>query len=546
MIHLVAFTCLFASTGALVPAPGLRVNKAICVPKNLNAGTHFDRRYDYLAVQGKVWHASRATMPLLKAQSLAGDVVGEIASDDDRVRKVCVALLGQVSTVEKGKRDDDINFDGFSDLVDTLRGIECTMQDKNTIFAMIDENRDGKISATEINNAVRASGLLDSDIVRTVCIALLGQVAKLEEVVEEGDVDSELDFDGFSGLVDQLGIACTEQDKKIIFAMCDEDCGGTVSASEIKSAVRSSGAITKMYDDSLKTFGLLVAGTLVFDGGILLTKGATDAFDFLTAYAVEDSLSVDNLFVFLLLFRYFKVPPQLVDICLNYGITGSILLRGVFIYAGLAAANAFAPLNLFFSGFLIVSSYQLLLGEGDDDEDDEPPEIILNLLDKLPLTGTFNGENFFATGKDGNLQATQLTATFLALALSDVLFAVDSIPAVLAINTDPFIVYTSNIAAVIGLRSLYQLLSVAVADLVYLEKAVAVVLGFVGLKLALSVAGVEVSSAFSLGVILVSLTSGVVLSNLVDDDMKEAYSPTPQSGLLSLIKRVTGVEGTDE
>lgn len=538
MIRLVAFTCLFASTGALVPAPGLRVNKAICVPKNLNTGTHFE---------GRVWHASRATMPLLKAQSLAdGDVVGEIASDNDRVRQVCVALLGRVSTIEEGKRDDDIKFDEFSDLVDTLVGIECTMQDTKTIFAMIDENRDGTISATEIMNAVRASGLLDSDIVRTVCIALLGQVAKLEEVVEEGDVDSELDFDGFSGLVDQLEIACTDQDKRIIFAMCDEDCGGTVSASEIKSAVRSSGAITKMYDDSLKTFGLLVAGTLVFDGGILLTRGATDAFDFLTAYAVEDSLSVDNLFVFLLLFRYFKVPPQLVDICLNYGITGSILLRGVFIYAGLAAANAFAPLNLFFSGFLIFSSYQLLFGEGDDDEDDEPPEIILNLLDKLPLTGTFNGKNFFATGKDGGLQATQLTATLLTLALSDVLFAVDSIPAVLAINTDPFIVYTSNIAAVIGLRSLYQLLSVAVADLVYLEKAVAVVLGFVGLKLALSVAGVEVSSAFSLGVILVSLTSGVVLSNLVDDDMKEAYSPTPQSGLLRFIKGLTGVERTDE
>lgn len=103
---------------------------------------------------------------------------------------------------------------------------------------------------------------------------------------------------------------------------------------ELKSAIRNSGAIAGMYQESLTTFGYLVAATLAFDLGVFAFKGPEAAFDFLTAYFVEDSLSVDNLFVFLLLFRYFRVPPQLVDICLNYGITGSILLRGVFIFAG--------------------------------------------------------------------------------------------------------------------------------------------------------------------------------------------------------------------
>ena len=107
-----------------------------------------------------------------------------------------------------------------------------------------------------------------------------------------------------------------------------------IDGNELKSAIRNSGAISSMYQESLTTFGYLVAATVAFDLGVFAFKGPEAAFDFLTAYFVEDSLSVDNLFVFLLLFRYFRVPPQLVDICLDYGITGSIILRGVFIFAG--------------------------------------------------------------------------------------------------------------------------------------------------------------------------------------------------------------------
>jgi len=311
---------------------------------------------------------------------------------------------------------------------------------------------------------------LDSDRVCTVCVALLGQYGKIEDMIEAGGMTSpELDYQKFSDLVDTLEVQCTEPDKKAIFQMVDSDNSLSIDASELKAALRESGAITRMYDESLQTFGLLVAATLAFDVGILAFKGSGAAFDFLTAYIVEDSLSVDNLFVFLLLFRYFKVPPQLVDICLNYGITGSILLRGIFIFAGLAAVSAFTPLLAGFSAFLLFSSYQLLAGGGDDD--DELPALVLDLLDKLPLTKTFEGDRLSVPAPDGTgVRLTQLTATLISIALCDVIFAVDSIPAVLAVSDDPFVVYTSNIAAVVGLRSLYQILSVAVSDLVYLEK----------------------------------------------------------------------------
>merc|ERR1740133_561063 len=282
---------------------------------------------------------------------------------------------------------------------------------------------------------------MTSPRVRTVCVALLGQLTKLEEEI------GELDFDGFSAFVDKLEVECDIEDKQSIFAMIDKDGGGTIDGFELKSAIRNSGAISGMYKESLTTFATLVGLTLAFDAGIYAFKGSEAAFDFLTAYFVEDSLSVDNLFVFLLLFRYFKVPPQLVDICLNYGITGSILLRGVFIFAGLAAVGLFAPILLGFSVFLLASSYTMLAGGEEEEEDDAPPEIVTAFLDKLPITGTFEGEKFFVETPTGT-QATQLTGTLVCIALCDVLFAVDSIP------------------AVVGLRSLYQLLSIAVSDLV--------------------------------------------------------------------------------
>jgi len=234
---------------------------------------------------------------------------------------------------------------------------------------------------------------------------------------------------------------------------------------------------------------------------------------------VEDSLSIDNLFVFLLLFQSFKVPTRLQSLCLNLGIYGAVVLRAVFIFAGLAAVESFKPLLLFFAAFLVYSSFSALTkSEDEDDEDAGPPELVQNIVAMFPTTPNFVGDKLFIEGPNGNTLATPLALCIISIELCDILFAVDSVPAVFAVTSDPLIVYTSNIAAILGLRSLFRVLSVAVQDLVYLEKAVAIVLGFVGVKLCAEVFGYEVSSAVSLVIIVTTLLGGVFFSKLADEE----------------------------
>ena len=241
---------------------------------------------------------------------------------------------------------------------------------------------------------VQAASAVDPGRICTICVALLGQSNKLESAIaaRKNPMES-INVDGFSKLLDTVGVQCTPQDKQAIFTMIDPEGHGTIEAKALKTALRKSGAISRMYEDSLRTFGMLVTATLLFDAGIFAAKGGTAAFDFMTAYVIEDSLSVDNLFVFLLIFRAFKVPPQLVDPCLNYGIFGSIVLRGFFIFAGLAAVSAFQPLLLGFSGFLIYTSYQMLTDAEEEEEPDVPP-LVTAVLKRLPLSNTFEGEAF--------------------------------------------------------------------------------------------------------------------------------------------------------
>lgn len=166
-----------------------------------------------------------------------------------------------------------------------------------------------RLTATPRMQAPAVAGVAaNNGRVCTVCVALLGQQSKIEDMLEGGDLESkDVDFAGFTRLVDKLEVQCTESDKQAIFSMIDTEGSGTIDVGGLKRALRLSGAIQTMYDDSLKTFGLLLAATLAFDGGVWALQGGAAAFDFLAAYVVEDSLSVDNLFVFLLIFRYFKV-----------------------------------------------------------------------------------------------------------------------------------------------------------------------------------------------------------------------------------------------
>jgi len=382
---------------------------------------------------------------------------------------------------------------------------------------------------------------------RILTLTLLQRVGNAESIMEageiDGSVDGTLDFNEFLVLLQKVDLDCDRNDAKRLFEMIDNDGGGSIDVQEMRDSLRNSGALTEMYTEGFNNFGKVLVLTAGIGAAIAVSKGLPSALDFTTGFFVEDSLSVDNLFVFLILFRYFKVPPSLQTYCLNLGIYGAVILRAICIFAGLVALKSFQPLLLVFAAFLIYSSYEALKpeDEDDDDEDDEPPEIVQEILKNIPTTDKFDGEKLVAQDDSGKWLATPLLLCILSVELSDVLFAVDSIPAVFGVTDDPIVVFTSNICAILGLRSLYQVLSIAAQDFIYLEKAVAVVLGFVGVKLCAEVAGYEVGSALSLIFILTVLGIGIVASKLVDEEgaVKTSRKSTVEKiyeGFLSIFK----------
>jgi len=218
-------------------------------------------------------------------------------------------------------------------------------------------------------------------------------------------------------------------------------------------------------------------------------QGREKAIAFLTGYLGELSLSVDNLFIFLLIFRYFRVPDHLRHRILFWGIIGAVLMRATFILAGAALLNRFHWLIYLFGGFLIFTAYKLVAGG--KKEIDPSGNLILRLARRfLPVVDSYETEKFLvrvtASGHDKSKRRWHLTPLALVLLVvesMDVVFAVDSIPAIFGITRDPFIVYTSNIFAIIGLRSLYFLVAGFLAKLRYLDFGLAGVLAFVGLKM---------------------------------------------------------------
>ncbi|CAM9134447.1 unnamed protein product [Choristocarpus tenellus] len=270
---------------------------------------------------------------------------------------------------------------------------------------------------------------------------------------------------------------------------------------------------TERYAKAASNTAIAVGGATAFGAGIQYFMGNDLSLQFFAGYLIEMSLSVDNLFVFLLLFQYFKVPAGDQNRVLSWGILGAMVMRGVFIGLGEAALNIFQPVLLVFAGILILSSYKLLM-EGDDEEDNLDDNQIVAFASKiLDATQEYDGNKFF-TMVDGIRRATPLLLVLLCIEISDIVFAVDSIPAVFGVTKDPFIVYTSNIWAILNLRSLFTLLSSAIEDLPYLRPAVAIVLGFVGGKLGAEFFGYEISTPLSLGIISVLLAGGVALSVL--------------------------------
>jgi tellurite resistance protein TerC len=258
---------------------------------------------------------------------------------------------------------------------------------------------------------------------------------------------------------------------------------------------------------SWTVFWILLA--ISFAGLVLLWHGRSAMLQFITGYVVEESLSLDNLFVFLVLFRYFQVPRDYQHKVLLWGVLGALALRLIFILVGVSLLQRFEFFIYIFGAILIYSGIGLLRQREPDL--DPQKNLVLRLFRRFfPITSTFEGSNFFVR-RDGALIATPLFLALLVVETTDLIFAVDSIPAVLAITRDAFIVYTSNVFAILGLRSLYFALEHFFSMFRFLNVGLAVVLTFVGLKMLVS-HYYEFPLGITLGVVLGVLGISVLCS----------------------------------
>lgn len=263
-----------------------------------------------------------------------------------------------------------------------------------------------------------------------------------------------------------------------------------------------------------------VALAVGFNGFVYLEFGTAKALEFSTGYLVELALSLDNVFVFIVIFRYFKVPSQYQHRVLFYGILGAIILRGVFILVGAALLNRFNWLLYVFGAFLIITAIKLLV-QSDEGVHPEHNPVLKWLRKLIPITPEYHGQKFFLKSEK-SLSATPLLAVLVLVESTDVVFAVDSIPAIFGITRDPFIVYTSNIFAILGLRALYMLLAGIMDKFHYLKYGLGAVLLFIGLKMVLSW-WIHIPIGLSLGVVAFLLGGSILISflNPVRPDIKD-------------------------
>ena len=251
---------------------------------------------------------------------------------------------------------------------------------------------------------------------------------------------------------------------------------------------------------------------MIFNLGIYSVWGQDKSLEFLTGYVVEKSLSVDNLFVFLMIFRYFATPAVYQHRILFWGIIGALFMRAIFIVTGAALLENFHWMIYVFGAFLIVTGIKMLLQGEEKLEPNKNPAVRL-FRRWIPITNEYQGQHFFVR-KAGKIHATLLMLVLVVVETTDVIFAVDSIPAIFAITRDPFIVYTSNVFAILGLRALYFMLAGVMEMFVYLKVGLSFVLCFVGAKM-LIVDIYKIPISVSLGVIGGILILSVAVSLLV-------------------------------
>ena len=262
--------------------------------------------------------------------------------------------------------------------------------------------------------------------------------------------------------------------------------------------------------EALMWSGAWIGLAFVFNAGVWHWRGSDSGLEFLTCYLVELSLSVDNLFVFLLLFSYFKVPAQYQHKVLFWGVIGALGMRALFILAGVTLMHRFHAIIYVFGAVLIFGGLKMAFGKEKDVNPERNP--VLRLLRRfVPVTKDYHQSHFFVK-QDALWQATPLFVVLLMLETTDLVFAVDSVPAVLSITIDPFIVYTSNVFAILGLRSMFFALSGIIKAFTYLHYGLAAVLVFVGVKMMLSAVykiPTPISLLIILGMLVVSIAASI-------------------------------------
>jgi tellurite resistance protein TerC len=263
------------------------------------------------------------------------------------------------------------------------------------------------------------------------------------------------------------------------------------------------------FREALTWTAVWVGLAVAFNAAVWFYLGKVKALEFLTGYIIEESLSVDNLFIFIMIFSYFRVSRAQQPKILKWGIIGALIMRAIFIVVGIGLIERFHWMVYLFGGILVYTGIKMAFG-GEEEIEPEKNLLVRLLRRFIPITKRIRGDSFFISRR-GIRAATPLFLTLIVVESSDLIFAVDSIPAVLAVTHDPFIVYSSNVFAIMGLRSLYYLLAHVMEMFVYLKLGVSCILVFVGAKMLL-VDFVEIPLHFSLGVIIGTLAISILTS----------------------------------
>jgi len=270
-------------------------------------------------------------------------------------------------------------------------------------------------------------------------------------------------------------------------------------------------AISMIPKSDVRRVLLWVSLALIFNLGVLYFEGHQKALEFFTGYLIEYSLSVDNLFVFIMIFTYFGLSLEQQHKALNWGIMGAIVFRMLFVIFGITLIHLFHEVIYAFGLLLLWSAYKMASARGKKVDPDRIP-LVRGFRKIFPVTKEYESQHFFVRTEQG-LAATPLLIVVLVIESSDIMFAIDSIPAILAITQDPFIVITSNIFAILGLRSLYFVLVNVMGLFRFLKQGVAIILAFVGVKMLLMDV-YHLPTAISLLVIAVILITAILASRI--------------------------------